>query len=108
MKVTREMVLGAEMCTGLQVSPDNEELNTIHVVPRGEYEDMVLCFCCLSGGSGFWYPRSHEWYGNYWDSEMMLAQIECFSNEEALALLEEMDAFDCPCVGFEEEKNESC
>ena len=39
---------------------------------------------------------------------MMLAQIECFSNEEALALLEEMDAFDCPCVGFEEEKNESC
>ena len=104
MKVTREMVLGAEMCTGMQPSPSIKELDTIHVVPRGKYEDVVLCFCCLSGGKGFWYPKSHEWYGSYWDSMLMLEQMQFFTNEEALKLLEEMDAFDCPCEGFEEEQ----
>ncbi len=105
MKVTREMVLGAEMCTAMQESPSNEELETIHVVPRGKYEDMVLCFCCLSGGKGFWYPRSHEWYGNLWDSMLMLSQMKFPTNEEALKLLEEMDAFNCRCEGFDDEKN---
>ena len=102
MKVTREIVLSAEMCTGMRFSPDDEELMTIHVVPRGKYEDVVLCFSC---GGRFWYPKSHEWYGNYWDSELMLTYFRFFTNKEALAVLEEMDAFDCPCEGFDEEEN---
>lgn len=37
MKVTREMVLGTEMCTGMQASPSRKELDTIHVVPCGNF-----------------------------------------------------------------------
>ena len=94
------MVLGAEKCTAMQVSPSNEELTTIYVVPRGEYEDIVLCFSC---DGRFWYPKSHEWYGSLWDSMLMLMQMQFPTNKEALKLLDEMDAFDCPCKGFDDE-----
>ena len=98
MKVTKEMVLAAERCTGMQISPSNEEVIIIHVVPSGDYEQPVLCFNC-EGQS--WFPKSQDSYWSYWDSMLMLMQIKSFSNKEALELLEGMNAFDCPCIGFD-------
>ena len=100
MRVTREMVLGAERCTGMQVSYSNEEVTTIHVVPE-DYEEPVRCFEC---DGRFWHPKSQDSYWSYWDSEMMLCQMKFYTNEEALELLEEMDAFKCPCYGFDTKK----
>lgn len=99
MKVTKEMVLAAERCTGMQVSPSDEEVIVIHVVPK-DYEQPVFCFNC-SGHA--WYPKSQDSYWSYWDSEMMLGQMQFYDRQEAAELLEQMNAFDCPCVGFDEE-----
>ncbi len=98
MKITTEMVLQAERCTGMQYSPSEKELRVIHVVPDGDYEQPVLCFYC---DERYWKPKSQDSYWDYWDSSLMLAQIQIFTNEKALKLLEEMNAFDCPCTGFE-------
>ena len=103
MKITREMVLSAERCTGMQSCPSDEEVLVIHVVPKGEYEQPVLCFNCNGRA---WFPKSQDSYWSYWDSMMMLSQMQFYTNEKALELLEGMDAFDCPCVGFEEERND--
>lgn len=37
MKVTREMVLAAERCTGMRAGVGDEEIVIIHVVPKGNY-----------------------------------------------------------------------
>ena len=101
MKVTREMVLQAEKCTGMQYSPSEKELRVIHVVPK-DYEQPVLCFSCYER---YWYPKSQDSYWDYWDSSLMLMQMQVFTNEKALELLEEMNAFDSPCTGFEKYVN---
>ncbi len=100
MKVTREMVLSAERCTGMQAGYNEEEVIIIHVVPDGDYEQPVLCFNCVGRA---WFPKSQDSYWSYWDSMMMLSEMQFYTNEEALELLEGMNAFDSPCVGFDEE-----
>lgn len=104
MKVTKETVLSAEQCTGMQISPSNEKVIVIHVVPNGDYDQPVLCFNCDGRA---WFPKSQDSYWSCWDSMLMLEHFRFYTNEEALAILEKMDAFHCPCIGFDEEGKET-
>ena len=90
MKPTREQVLRAERCNGFTSWDDPNEIDSVFVVPDGPYEQPVFWYYIPAN---CWGQKSQDSFWSYYDCESMMGQLTFMTNEEALQMLEELDAF---------------
>lgn len=90
MKPTREEVLKAERYNGFASWDDPNDIDSIFVVPDGPYEQLVFWYYIPAS---CWGQKSQDSFWSYYDCESMMGQLTFMKNEEALQMLEELDAF---------------
>ena len=89
---TKNDVLNAYRCTAMYKSYGSDELDRVFIVPKEyDYDGEIPCYFCDSHKWGTWSASS---YGSYFDSDLMLAQMEFFDKEQAVKILEQLGAFD--------------